>query len=274
MGIVNLIEHPNWDMQSFRVSHKFLDLACVRNYVGGTEDVIGLRPDGTIQFKVLRNRIDPQLELEALPYFKLAYDPGSAAARKYASGFVRDPKASSVAVGYFEPHRYTPYPTPTAWTRKHCAIYKKMLPYMQEVDRIFSEDEDLTPYYNVQKAAAERTHSEWLIPGTVSTTVTVNQNWRCACHKDDGNLQNGFSAFTCMASNLTGGELIWPRWGVAIQLGFGDVLCGNFHELHCTAPFVPDGDGKLERITCVQYFRHKMQQCGTLEEERDRMKAM
>src|SRR5260370_825966 len=119
MEIVNLIEHPNWDMQSLRVHHQFLDLACVREYVGGTED--------------------------------------------------------------------------------------------------------LRPYYKVQKAAAERTHSEWLIPGTVSTTVTVNQNWRCACHEDDGNLQNGFSAFTCMASNLTGGELIWPRWGVAIQLGFGDV---------------------------------------------------
>src|SRR5207302_2246489 len=104
------------------------------------------------------------------PWFKLVYDPGSAAARKYAAGLVNDPNASSVIVGYFEPHRYHPYPRLTAWTDKHRAIFNKMRPYMQEVDRIFSEDEDLRPYYNVQKAAAERTHSEWLIPGTASTT--------------------------------------------------------------------------------------------------------
>ena len=271
MKTINLIEHPKWFYQKVRVLQQFLDLSAVHTYVDGPEDAVGISPDGQIQFKVLRNRIDHELEKQALPVCRFVYEPGSAAKRVVAAGYVVDPKASSVVIGYFERHRHQPYGRPTAFTYKYPELFKQMQPYMQAVDRVYREE--LPEIYAVQQAAVAKTKPCWIIPGTASTTGTINQDWQTACHPDEGNLPGAFSALTCMASGLTGGELILPRWGVAIQWGYGDVLLGNFHELHCNAPFVGE-PGTFERITCVFYFREKMILCGTQAEERDRVKMM
>jgi hypothetical protein len=276
MKIINLVERPNWDYQRLRVLNQFLDLSAVHTYVDGAEDTVGIRPDGEVQFVVLRSKMNHELEQQALEVSRSVYDPGSAARRVVAAGYVIDPKASSVVLGYMERHRHQPYARATSLTLKYPEKFGQILPYMQHVDRLYRDCEWLKEIYTVQQAAAAKTKSCWLIPGTVSTTLTVNQDWRTACHPDEGNLHGAFSALTCMASGLTGGELIWPRWGVAIPFGNGDVIFGNFHELHCNARFVeePGEFERIERITLVQYFREKMTQCGTPKEERDRVKMM
>jgi hypothetical protein len=63
-----------------------------------------------------------------------------------------------------------------------------------------------------------------------------------------------------------GGELIFPQYGIAVEIETGDVLLADVHEWHGNAPLV-GVDGSYERISTVMYYRRKMLQCGTDEEE-------
>lgn len=103
MKIIILTEFPNWDAVSTRFHAVPLDLRMCQ-HIARIEngDIIGMRPDGQIQFMVLRARIAPELERLARPVCRFVSKCGSAAHRKVASGYQQDPDASSVIMGYFE----------------------------------------------------------------------------------------------------------------------------------------------------------------------------
>src|SRR5208337_646374 len=171
MRRIDLVERPNWDYQQRRVLNQFLDLNAVHTYVDGAEDTIGIRPDGQLQFVVLRSKIDQELEQQALEVCRFVYDPGSAARRVVAAGYAIDPKASSVVLGFMERHRHQPYARATALTLKYPEKFRQILPYMQHVDKLYRDCEGLKDVYAVQQAAAARTKPCRLIPSTVSTTL-------------------------------------------------------------------------------------------------------
>ncbi len=272
MKIIILTELPNWDAVSTRFHAVPLDLSMCQHIARIEDgDIIGMRPDGQIQFMVLRARVAQELERLARPVCRFVSKCGSAAHRKVASGYQQDPEASSVIMGYFERHRHHPYCRACPFNVDYPQLFTRMHPYIQKVDEIYREA--LPEIYAVQNEAVSTTKPDWVIPGTGFTTVTVNKNWRTFGHPDEGNLPGAFSAMTCMAQGLAGGELIFPRFQCAVEWGNGDVLLANVHELHGNAPFlgVP---GQFERITCVFYFREKMTECGTKEEELDRLKHL
>ena len=272
MKIINLSELPNWATIWTRFHAAPLDLGMCKDVARIEDgDAIGIRPDGQIQFKVLRNRISPELEKLGRPVCRFVSKCGSAAHRKVASGYQEDPEASSVIMGYFQRYRHHPYCRACPFNIDYPQLFDRMNPYARKVDGIYREN--LREIDAIQNEAVSKTKPDWVIPGTAFTTVTVNKNWRTCGHHDEGNLSDAFSALTCMAQGLAGGELIFPRFQCAVEWGNGDVLLANVHELHGNAPFL-GLPGQFERMTCVFYFREKMTECGTKAEELDRLKHL
>jgi alkylated DNA repair dioxygenase AlkB len=95
------------------------------------------------------------------------------------------------------------------------------------------------------------------IPGSNFTTITVNHNTRFLAHKD---ANNSSGALSCMAAfrRFAGGELCFPRLGVALNVKERDMLvCDCPQELHGTLS-TPQGN----RYTVVTYTREGLTRSG------------
>jgi hypothetical protein len=111
-----------------------------------------------------------------------------------------------------------------------------------------------------------RTSPDWIIADTAFTTVTVNR-WdarhdaRTRVHRDDGDLPEGFGVISILNSGrYTGGELIFLKYRVAVDMREGDVLLCDVHEFHGNAPMKETEPG-WERIACILYYRENMRGC-------------
>jgi hypothetical protein len=119
----------------------------------------------------------------------------------------------------------------------------------------------------------EQTKSDWVVPGTAFTTITVNMNFRTAVHKDAGDLKQGFGVLSVLeAGDYSGCYLVFPQYRVAVDMRSADVLLCDVHEWHGNTPLVGK-KGKYQRISVVLYYREKMFKCGTAEEELARVQA-
>lgn len=163
----------------------------------------------------------------------------------------------------------------TAWTGKHLPEWRELAPLFQAIDRHFREH--VPDRYAVQRQWAERTPPDWVIPGTVFTTVTVNNTYSTGVHQDAGDLAEGFSTLAVARRGAyRGGALVLPRYRLAVDMRDGDLLLFDAHEWHGNQGITCDhADGPLarpcpegcERISLVSYFRTKVAECGTADEE-------
>ena len=163
----------------------------------------------------------------------------------------------------------------TAWTGKHLPEWQSLLPVFE---RINHELRYSVPHrWQRQQQAAQATHPDWLIPGTVFTTVTVNNTYSTGVHQDAGDLPEGFSTLAvARRGDYRGGHLVLPRYRVAFDLRDGDLLMFDAHEWHGnTEMWCPHQPHPLarpcphgcERISLVTYFRTKVQQCDSADAE-------
>lgn len=167
----------------------------------------------------------------------------------------------------------------TAWTGKNVPEWASLQPLFQLVAEHFQAE--VPERWLVQQRMADKTPTDWVIPGTPFTTVTVNNTYSTGVHQDAGDLQAGFSTLAvCRRGTYEGGLLVLPRYRLAFDLQDGDLLLFDAHEWHGNTAMVcdhnPDGpDTQLakpcpegcERISLVAYFRTKVAGCGTAAEE-------
>jgi hypothetical protein len=168
-------------------------------------------------------------------------------------------------VGYFERTVRMPYCHECAWNLKHPEKFAKTLPLFQQVSQLF--EQHVPNRFEIQKQFAEKTSKDFMIPGTVFTTVTLNKNFRTACHLDAGDLEAGFSAMSVLKEGiLKGGNLVLPNWKTGVKLDHGDVIFFDAHEWHGNTQIVPISKGAV-RCSMVHYYREKMLGCKSHEEE-------
>jgi hypothetical protein len=197
----------------------------------------------------------------------------------------------STILGAFDPQGPKAYCRLTAYTAKETAGWHGMAPYFRAVARLF--ETHVPDRYAAQARKAASTHPDWLVDGTPFSTITVNNTYPTGVHTDSGDLDEGFSCLTAIRrGNLLGGELVFPRYRVAVQLATGDLLLMDAHEHHgntalhcadCGALLRSAGhrcaagrDAALfggyryyepERISTVCYYRTRMAECGSLADE-------
>ena len=105
--------------------------------------------------------------------------------------------------------------------------------------------------------------------------MTINYDFRTACHKDKGDLEGGLSTLTIledMPNNYTGFYLGLPEYKIAFDVRDGDTLIFDAHEKHANTECevitqrlpIDDltGTNFAGRIAVVIYLRERMDTCS------------
>lgn len=182
----------------------------------------------------------------------------------------------SAVAGYFDRYPRMPFCRETALSSNDRDGWGRALPYIQEIATLFREA--VPDRYAAQLAEASRTHPAYVIPETPFTTVTVNNTVAGAYHTDRGDFEKGFGVISVFRrGDYRGAELVFPAYGVGVDLQHGDVVFCDVHEVHGNTPF-RDSVGAEQtdwaRISMVFYYRAKMVECLSPPEELARAKRL
>lgn len=163
----------------------------------------------------------------------------------------------SGVAGWYDRYPRIPYGRATSYTEKNPELFAKSYPFLQTLNKGFKE---LLPWrWGNQKKAADKIDSQFLVPDTVFTTITVNKSFRTACHRDAGDLDDGLSNLLVLGDGeYTGGYLVFPEYRVAVNVRPGDLLLVNNHEIIHGNTEIKLNFPEAERISLVCYFREKM----------------
>lgn len=254
-----------------------------------TTDTDVYKPDGSLLLRFRKARIPLPLVATAKRVFEKAANPTDnrgVAAGKNEQGEIRvvkkrrdgtlarnseAQKVHSGVVGFFDRQggRF-PYCRMTAFNMQYGDEFQEALPFVQFVSEQFRE---LVPErWAAQNERIQRTQPDFVIPGTVFTTITVNRNWQTAVHQDAGDLKEGFGILSAIRSNnFEGCYLCFPRFRVAVDLRTADLLFADVHEWHGNTPIKAVGR-RFYRISFVFYYRERMFECGSAAEELERAK--
>lgn len=190
----------------------------------------------------------------------------------------------SAIVGSIDPGGIQKYCRLTAWTGDHVPEFRRLTPLLQGMGDAFREY--VPDRYQVQREYVRRTAPEWIVPGTPFSTITVNNTYSTGVHQDAGDLAAGFSCLGVIRrGHYTGGRLCFPEWRVAVDMQDGDMVLMDAHDWHGNTRLrcfhgLPELEGaecpecKAERISVVAYFRERMAECGTAEQEHARALAL
>jgi Oxygenase domain of the 2OGFeDO superfamily len=243
-----------------------------------TRDTLVRKPDGSVLCVYRRAAFPPELlaasypTLHALRAFHGTNNRGLAAGtprvRQFAGSRTYTKNVSSQILGAFEARNPYRFCRLTAWTGRETERFAELAPLFRAIGEQF---ERLVPdRYAAQMAQVDRTHPEWVVPGTPFTTITVNNTYPTGVHTDKGDLDAGFSNLTVLRrGQYSGGIFLFPEYRVGVDMGDGDLLLMDAHEWHGNTALALESDD-AERISVVAYFRTRMVECGTAQAEADR----
>ncbi len=175
--------------------------------------------------------------------------------------------------GFYDRYLRIPYCRETMFNANHFEKYKATVPFIEAVSEQFRLT---TPNrYAKQIEAIEKLDPRYRVGKSAYTTITVNKNYRTACHTDAGDLPQGFGNLTVVTGRnckpWKGAILVFPHYRAAVNVQPGDMLAMNVHEYHgntdISGEMDADGNELFERISLVCYFREGMQECKSFEYE-------
>lgn len=178
---------------------------------------------------------------------------------------------NSGIIGYFDRSVRMPYCRQTAWNIDNKDKFIEAMPYIKACSDSFRSG--VPERWEAQRAVVNETSGDFVIPDTVFTTITVNNNWQTAVHKDAGDYKKGLGVMAVLrAGEYEGAYLVFPKYRTAVDMSTGGVCLADVHEWHGNTPFVNIGR-KYNRLICVMYYRSKMHYCGTADQELKRVKG-
>jgi hypothetical protein len=179
-------------------------------------------------------------------------------------------KVFSSVVGYLDAVGMYPFCRKTAFTSAYFEKFKQGIPFVEFVDKKYKE---LCPeHYARQIAIAKATNRNYRIGDTAFTTVTVNENFQTAVHKDEGDFPGGFGNLVVYREgNFKGAYFCLPEYRVAIDMQNCDILFVDVHRWHGNTPFRECSE-EYKRVSFVMYYREYMYLCKQPKEELKRVK--
>jgi hypothetical protein len=168
-----------------------------------------------------------------------------------------------------------PYCRLNAYNRKHLEKWEALFPLFSQMSGLFASH--VPDRWRNQYEVVSKTHEDWVIPGTVFTTITINNSYSTGVHTDKGDLDEGFSCLAVARNRrYGGGRLVFPEYRVAVDMQHGDLLLMDAHDWHGNTQMICDCGKPLnrrcetcgaERISVVAYYRTNMKECGSSAEE-------
>lgn len=134
----------------------------------------------------------------------------------------------------------------TSFSEKYPDEWYKTISYVQYLDNIYKS---LYKKDYIARKNKTKLIKYGIIDDTIFTTLTLNYNFRTACHVDNGNIE--YSILTALGE-WKGCYLGYPQYGVCVNVEEGDFLIMNPYEYHCNTEFI----GKYQnRMSIVTYSR-------------------
>lgn len=212
---------------------------------------------------------------------------------KWSAKYIQNGKVSAMRVnnnvfssvlGYFEQTPFMGLPCRlTSYTQKYFKEFTKGVPFLQAIDKCFKK---LAPEAHAKQLARAKQQPHFQVADTAFSSITLNRNFRTALHKDDGDFKEGFGNLSVLEyGEYSGGETLFPQFGVGFNVRTGDFLAMDVHEWHCNTelyeteeqktfnkqlPKIYDNDAStgtlgqdkpFTRISFVCYLREKMVNC-------------
>jgi hypothetical protein len=172
--------------------------------------------------------------------------------------------------GYMDRASRTPYARACMMNRDAPDDWKKLQPYINSVNDIFAKY--APEKYIIQKCVAEEIPPDWIIGKTAFSTITNNINFSIGYHRDANDLKEGLGVMSHIAlGSYRGGELVIPRFRVALALKHRDIVLFDVSQVHGVVP-ISGAWGRFTRMTCVHYLRENLLRCGDAAYEVDRGK--
>jgi len=186
----------------------------------------------------------------------------------------------SGTAGYFDRYPRIPFCRETAWSAANPDLFQKGYPLFEAASKVFKDNFPIR--WNGQNESVKQLKDTgWRIGNSVYTTITINKDFRTACHRDAGDLCEterinapaGFSNLTVLSDgkNFDGMYLCMPEYKVCVDVKPGDLLLMDAHQIHGNVPLISSDEG-FERISVVMYFRSSMINCSSVEQENLRRK--
>lgn len=170
----------------------------------------------------------------------------------------------------------------TAFTQKEVSKWNNVLPYLKSADQCFKK---LVPSRHQTQLTRCRKNPKYQIGNTAFSTITINYNWRTACHQDRGDLPEGFGNLLVLekdkcvdypVQSYQGGYIGFPKYGVAVDVRQGDFLAMDVHQYHSNTPIkvgkmcnsesnIKNNRQKTKkhgRLSIVCYLRKNMLKCA------------
>jgi hypothetical protein len=246
------------DEEAEKLVKTFVDDRCVERVEGG-RSVNVLHEAGPLF--LLRHRVLKPARLDlARPWLE------KAAKVSNNRGNVR-----SGAIGFWDGTGRDKFCAMTAFTRDNEEGWLAFQPLLRDLDRWYRSE--APKQYAAQRAYHDATDDGFKIWGTAFSTVTVNgPNLRFPVHRDKNNLKIGLAVTTVFRrGEYRGGHLLFPQYRIGADLREGDVLICDVNQLHGNSPFL-GVEGTYKQVSLVAYYREKIIDCGTKEEEHEKAK--
>lgn len=182
---------------------------------------------------------------------------------------------SSNILGAFDPAGSYKFCRLTSWTGSNLPSWQALQPALKRVGAQLAEY--VPDRYAAQMEEIDKTHPDWVVPGTPFTTITVNNTYPTGMHTDKGDLDKGFSTiFTLRRGTYTGGRFLFPEFRIAVDMQDNDLILMDAHQWHANTAitcacgrritrYCPDCEA--ERISVVSYMRTAMTRCASETEE-------
>lgn len=262
---------------------KFLDESYIKHQII-REDTDAYDLNGNMLFRFRKGVIPIEVLKMGVDNFKYSIEKTDGRGITSGSSHKRIRKDGSVSkitvgnkvlsgnVGFMDSNAMVSYCRMTAFGRNHFEKFENGIPFVKHIDNLYKE---LCPnHYETQKMYAEATNKSYVIDDTVFTTVTVNQDFRTACHQDSGDLPDGFGNLIAYREGDWGGcYFTLPEFGVAIELENTDVLFVDVHKWHGNTAFKNFDPKKGDkRISFVLYYRENMIKCKSPSKELETVK--
>ncbi len=178
--------------------------------------------------------------------------------------------------GFFASTARNPYCRQTAFTKDNWDKFKESFKFLGLCSDQFKE---LAPRrFATQEnflLSRDLIQNEWVVPGTVYTTITVNKNFQTACHQDAGDYKAGMENLVAFEHGdaYRGGYTVFPKFRVAVDVRHGDFVCMDVaHHWHGNTAIeaIEEGKEDFERLSLVLYVREDMEKCGSQYEENEK----
>lgn len=179
------------------------------------------------------------------------------AEKTYRGAQAWNPCASNV-VGAIDRQALVPWARLTATTQADMKGFEREAPFFREANAMFK---DLMPenykylYDKFQKVADPR----YNLFDTAFTSVTINNNFQVAYHRDKLNCKGGIAIISCLdTGSYDGYEFIFPQMRLAFEIRHGDFLCGdNQGYIHGMGP-MRNASPDAEAIWFVFYSKERL----------------